>query len=467
MSYGIIRVQKFTAGSVLGIQIHDLRKKDVSHTNKDIDFELSHLNYDLHTGQASQGLELEEEPKIKVQKINTGQNKIEEPSQEKSSPQEKSFRTMCNDRIKQLNLTRAVRKDAIVMAQAMVTSDSEFFKGLSKEKQEQFFRDSYDFLKERYGKENIISCWVHLDEKTPHMHFNFVPVTDDGRLSAKKLFTPKTLRDLQDRFYGDVAVNYGLERGIEGSKTRHLPVLEYKVDTAKVEISALKSQKEALENQKEILETQKSEIDSEIEQSQNKVQELKNNIKLLESKENEIKGRLGIIEGHIKNLEEQKTELENELEYIATSRKEIEDIDQRKKHPTFGVRNNIILTGEDYEKLKSVALSKSDSSEDREKIIKAGRKMKDHRDGLLNENKELLGKNKKILDENKELKGKIEKLETKKKLASKEQKLTLKEQMQNVRNSQFAKIPEHRQKEMLNSYHAEQGSRQRDASIER
>ena len=49
MRYRIVRVQKMGRGSVKGIEIHDLRKKEgISHTNKDIDWECSILNYDLH-----------------------------------------------------------------------------------------------------------------------------------------------------------------------------------------------------------------------------------------------------------------------------------------------------------------------------------------------------------------------------------------------------------------------------------
>lgn len=56
-----------------------------------------------------------------------------------------------------------------------------------------FFFDSYDFLAKRYGTENIISVTVHLDERTPYMHFNFVLVTIDGLLSAKDILTRKSL----------------------------------------------------------------------------------------------------------------------------------------------------------------------------------------------------------------------------------------------------------------------------------
>jgi len=213
MSYGIVRVQKMSSGSVKGIEIHDRREKDgISHTNKDIDWERTKLNYDLH------------------------------PSQNEN------FYKTIKQRINELDLKKAVRKDAVVMAQVLVTSDHSFFNRLTPSRQEQFFKDSYNFLAERYGKENIISSTVHLDEMTPHMHFNFVPVTSDGRLSAKALLTRQSLIEQQTAFYEHVGKHYGLERGIQGGKKTHLEVAEYKIKTAiEKEQDALKNVQNALE----------------------------------------------------------------------------------------------------------------------------------------------------------------------------------------------------------------------------
>ena len=47
---------------------------------------------------------------------------------------------------------------------------------LDERMQELFFEETYAFLSERYGAQNVISAYVHLDERSPHMHFAFVPV---------------------------------------------------------------------------------------------------------------------------------------------------------------------------------------------------------------------------------------------------------------------------------------------------
>lgn len=67
------------------------------------------------------------------------------------------------------------RKDVNVMVSWIVTVPKE----LPEIEYERFFMATYDFLERRYGKENVISSYVHMDEVTPHMHFAFVPVKRD------------------------------------------------------------------------------------------------------------------------------------------------------------------------------------------------------------------------------------------------------------------------------------------------
>lgn len=50
---------------------------------------------------------------------------------------------------------------------------------------DEFFYKIYRFLANRYGRKNVVSAFVHLDEISPHIHFAFVPVTKDGRISAR------------------------------------------------------------------------------------------------------------------------------------------------------------------------------------------------------------------------------------------------------------------------------------------
>ena len=102
-------------------------------------------------------------------------------------PYEKKYLSFIDERIKQLSPKRKIKDDAVLITSFVLGSDKDFFDRITAEQQNQFFVDCTDFFSERYGKENVVSAVVHLDESTPHLHLNLMPVTD-GRLCAKELF---------------------------------------------------------------------------------------------------------------------------------------------------------------------------------------------------------------------------------------------------------------------------------------
>lgn len=97
-----------------------------------------------------------------------------------------------NERIDSLNLKRRPRKDAVRMCDCVITMPRSF----DPSRQRDFFNAAYAFLSQRYGAENVVSAWVHRDETQPHMHFAWVPVTQDGRLSAKSVVNRLDLKTL-------------------------------------------------------------------------------------------------------------------------------------------------------------------------------------------------------------------------------------------------------------------------------
>ena len=176
-------------------------------------------------------------------------------------PYEKKYLSFIDERIKELAPKRKIKDDAVLITSFILGSDKEFFDRITAEQQKQFFADCTDFFSERYGKENVVSAVVHLDESTPHLHLNLMPVTD-GRLCAKELFDRTALRDLQTDFYEAVGKKYGLERGKEGSTAKHLDTIAYK--TKKMTEAAEEKIREAEEAQtaakpvKELLESYES-----------------------------------------------------------------------------------------------------------------------------------------------------------------------------------------------------------------
>ena len=83
------------------------------------------------------------------------------------------------------------RKDLNVISDWVITCPQEL-KDNDKDR-ERFFELSYQFVKDRYGEENVMQGYVHMDETTPHMHVSIIP-EKDGTVSAKKLFTRAELR---------------------------------------------------------------------------------------------------------------------------------------------------------------------------------------------------------------------------------------------------------------------------------
>ena len=79
------------------------------------------------------------------------------------------------------------RKDSTRFVDTLITASPEFFKGKSPQEIQAFFQRGADFLMDRVGRENIVSAVVHMDEKTPHLHLIFVPLTRDNRLCAKEI----------------------------------------------------------------------------------------------------------------------------------------------------------------------------------------------------------------------------------------------------------------------------------------
>ena len=140
---------------------------------------------------------------------------------------EGTYKKCINSRLKELNQKRKIKDDAVLMCSFILGSDKEFFDGLSKIEMHEFFRNVTDFFEERYGTENILSAVVHLDETTPHMHLNLIPVFE-GRMCAKRLFDRIELRELQSEFHEKVGKKWGLKRGKIGSTAKHLETTEFK-----------------------------------------------------------------------------------------------------------------------------------------------------------------------------------------------------------------------------------------------
>ena len=243
MSYLVLHMDKFKKEAVRGIQSHNNRERE-SRSNPDIDYERSGHNYDLHEHASG------------------------------------NYAEAIQNRIDDLLLVKAVRKDAVHMCGLIVSSDSAFFETLPPEETRRFFEESKAFRTEFVGAKNVISAMVHMDEKTPHMHFLHVPVTPDGRLNAKEIYTRESLKKLQTELPRHLqSRGFDLQRGVEqqpGARKKHLNTREFK------------QQQEALNS----LEKEAQAVSAELEQRQREESALQERLQSIERQAQEAEKTL-------------------------------------------------------------------------------------------------------------------------------------------------------------------------------
>lgn len=125
--------------------------------------------------------------------------------------------------------SRKIRSDAVVVAEWVISSDHAFFEGMSQSQIKDFFKVSMKYFSDKFGTKNVAYAEVHMDASTPHMNLGIIPMTKDGRLSAKNVFDRKTLIAIQDELPMALEkAGFELERGEKGSERKKLTVTEYK-----------------------------------------------------------------------------------------------------------------------------------------------------------------------------------------------------------------------------------------------
>lgn len=199
----VARMQKMKVGNLGGAFRHNERIYE-NHSNKDIDPKKSNLNYEL-----------------------TDRNR------------KMSYESQIKDYVNENKISnRAIRKDAVLCDEWIITSDKKFFENLSPEETREFFETAKDYFAQNYGEQNIAYASVHLDESTPHMHMGVVPMRD-GKLSSKAMFDRAELLKIQDELPKHMKEHgFDLERGSLNSDAKHLSVAEFKQEIAFKEVES-------------------------------------------------------------------------------------------------------------------------------------------------------------------------------------------------------------------------------------
>ena len=124
-------------------------------------------------------------------------------------------------------LPEKVRKNGVRAVEFMMTVSPEVMqrKDFNATK---YLNACSNWAREKFGKENVFFIAYHRDETTPHVSLLLTPIDENGKLNARKFFGGRDkMSALQDDFYNSVGKEFGLDRGIKGSKAKHQTIKSY------------------------------------------------------------------------------------------------------------------------------------------------------------------------------------------------------------------------------------------------
>ena len=287
MSYTIIRNEKYTRSSLMGIYRHNERR-NTSYTNKNINHQNTYKNY-----------------AIKKCDINY-LRKFDQIRQEN-------------------NLKGWIKKNSNVACEYIITSDSEYFNSIGEDERKRFFETAYKFVKsyKNLGEKYILSANVHLDEATPHLHLVFIPIVHSfdkksGKVADKICCSEfwkgrDSYKILQDNFYKYmVRAGFNLERGLERDR-KNIPVEKFK-ELTNYEMQKYEIQSVNLEQEKEI--TDKEELKKEYKRVIRKFNTLAKQYTRVKTITDTIIQKQEVLQNENKEIIQENEKLEKENTYL-------------------------------------------------------------------------------------------------------------------------------------------------------
>ncbi|MDH5990866.1 plasmid recombination protein, partial [Vibrio aestuarianus] len=202
------------------------------------------------------------------------------------------------------------RKNAVLCIEAVLSLSPDFFQSNANTKE--FAINARKWLINEFG-DNLVSAVLHLDEKTPHIHAHIVPMTGDGRLSARELFNKSTLPDYQKSYLNQMKKIEPKLKYNQGSKAEHKKLKDY-YSMVNKEIEDNKGLKDNVLK----LESELEEKEDKIFFMDNKVKKLERSIKSQDNEISKLKQFIEQLKDKIKNLSnpsKQEKEIEQEYEY--------------------------------------------------------------------------------------------------------------------------------------------------------
>ena len=180
-------------------------------------------------------------------------------------------------RLDHAGLTRKIGNNQVRAIRVLLTGTHEDMERITQEgRLDEWCEDNLKYLADTFGRENIVSAVLHMDEQTPHIHATLVPIvkgerkrkkkeqqvkkryrkkpTDTARLCADDVMTRAKLKSYQDT-YAQAMSRYGLQRGIDGSEAKHISTRQYyrdlmqQTEQLRTDIGQLQDRKETAQEE--------------------------------------------------------------------------------------------------------------------------------------------------------------------------------------------------------------------------
>lgn len=188
-----------------------------------------------HTRSEVNGLQIHNErltnnhSNTKIDATKTNQNRYLKSVSEKFGSE--SYITRINNELNaRYQGKRAPRKDAIVDVEHSIQFSGDVIDKLTQDERQAVMLTASSFIIERFGgMTNVIDWNLHRDETNDHIHIDTIPLTEDGRLSAKELYSRGILQSVQNELLEHMQLEYPeldfkraseLERGFSNGKTQ-------------------------------------------------------------------------------------------------------------------------------------------------------------------------------------------------------------------------------------------------------
>ena len=126
-----------------------------------------------------------------------------------------------NNRIKTVSIETGqkikIRKNAVLALELVLSFSPEMTEKIPLNR---WCDKNVEWLKERFGEDNLLAVTLHMDESTPHIHAEIIPIDERGRLCAKSFTSgKKVLHEMHDS-YAEAMSEFGLARGKKRSRAK-------------------------------------------------------------------------------------------------------------------------------------------------------------------------------------------------------------------------------------------------------